>query len=101
MELDLLSLFGLLCTAVLIGPETPPPLPHLGSYTSLFFTWIFQLVKFDLKRFRPIFVGRKIIDMRSYRKFFLGPQKIGSTNRKSLNILLNLQTAHSRPLEKV
>ncbi len=34
MELDLPSLFGLLCTAVLIGwdPATPPP-PHLGSYT--------------------------------------------------------------------
>ncbi len=35
MELDLQSLFGLLCTAVLIGwdPATPPLLPHLGSYT--------------------------------------------------------------------
>jgi hypothetical protein len=38
MELDLQSLFGLLCTAVLIGrgdPVTPPPPPptHLGSYT--------------------------------------------------------------------
>jgi hypothetical protein len=35
MELDLQSLFGLLCTAVLIGwdPATPPPFPpHLGSY---------------------------------------------------------------------
>ncbi len=34
MELDLRSLFGLLCTAVLIGwdPTTPLP-PHLGSYT--------------------------------------------------------------------
>jgi hypothetical protein len=34
MELDLQSLFGLLCTAVLIGwnPASPPP-PHLGSYT--------------------------------------------------------------------
>ncbi len=30
MALDLQSLFGLLCTAVLIG-NTPPP--HLGSYT--------------------------------------------------------------------
>jgi hypothetical protein len=38
MELDLQSLFGLLCTAVLIGcdPATPPsPLPlHLGFYTT-------------------------------------------------------------------
>ncbi len=35
MELDLISLFGLLCTAVLIGwnPRTPAPPPHLGSYT--------------------------------------------------------------------
>ncbi len=36
MELDLQSLFGLLCTAVLIGwdPAIPPPLdPHWGSYT--------------------------------------------------------------------
>ncbi len=36
MELDLQSLFRLLCTALLIGwdPATPPPLPpHLGSYT--------------------------------------------------------------------
>ncbi len=35
MELDLQSLFGLLCTAVLIGwdPATPPFPPHLGSYT--------------------------------------------------------------------
>ncbi len=34
MELDLQSLFGLLCTAVHRSwdPETPPP-PHLGSYT--------------------------------------------------------------------
>ncbi len=35
MELDLQSLFGLLCTAVLIDwdPATPPPLStHLGSY---------------------------------------------------------------------
>ncbi len=36
MELDIQSLFGLLCTAVLIGwnPATPPPPlpPHLGSY---------------------------------------------------------------------
>jgi hypothetical protein len=32
MELDPQSLFGLLCTAVLIGRETPqPPPPHLGS----------------------------------------------------------------------
>jgi hypothetical protein len=33
MELDLLSIFGLLCTALLIGwdPATPLP-PHLGSY---------------------------------------------------------------------
>jgi hypothetical protein len=32
MELDLQSLFGLLCTAVLIGrdPATPPPLPAFG-----------------------------------------------------------------------
>ncbi len=36
MESDLQSLFGLLCTAVLIGwdPGTPPLPPHLGSYTS-------------------------------------------------------------------
>ncbi len=36
MELDLQSLFGLLCTAVLIGWDpaaSPPPSPHLGSYT--------------------------------------------------------------------
>ncbi len=35
MELDLQSLFGLLCTAVLIGrdPESPTLRPHLGSYT--------------------------------------------------------------------
>ncbi len=35
MALDLQSLFGLLCTAVLIGwdPATPPLPPHLGSYT--------------------------------------------------------------------
>ncbi len=38
MEIDLQSLFGLLCTPVLIGwdPATPPPPPippHLGSYT--------------------------------------------------------------------
>jgi hypothetical protein len=34
MELDLQSLFGLVCTAVLIGwaPQRPPP-PQLGSYT--------------------------------------------------------------------
>ncbi len=34
MELDLQSLFGLLCTAVLISwePATPPLPPHLGSY---------------------------------------------------------------------
>jgi hypothetical protein len=34
MVLYLKSLFGLLCTAVLIAwdPATPPP-PHLGSYT--------------------------------------------------------------------
>ncbi len=34
MELDLQSIFGLLCTAVLIGrdPATLPLLPHLGSY---------------------------------------------------------------------
>jgi hypothetical protein len=35
MELGLQSLFGLLCTAVLIvwDPATPPLPPHLGSYT--------------------------------------------------------------------
>ncbi len=35
MELDLQSLFGLLCTAVLNGydPATPPLAAHLGSYT--------------------------------------------------------------------
>ncbi len=34
MELDLQSLFGLLCTAVLIGRDpATPPLPPLGSYT--------------------------------------------------------------------
>ena len=35
MELDLQSLFGLLCAATLIGwdPATPPLLLHLGSYT--------------------------------------------------------------------
>ncbi len=35
MELDPQRLFGLLCTAVLIGwdPATPPFPPHLGSYT--------------------------------------------------------------------
>ncbi len=35
MELDLQSLFGLLCTAVHIGrdTETPPSPTHLGSYT--------------------------------------------------------------------
>jgi hypothetical protein len=35
MELDLQSLSGLLCTAVLIGrdPATPPLPPHWGSYT--------------------------------------------------------------------
>jgi hypothetical protein len=35
MELDLQSLFGLLCTAVLIvgTPQPPPPQTHLGSYT--------------------------------------------------------------------
>ncbi len=35
LELDLQSLFGLLCTAVLIGwnPPYSPPAPHLGSYT--------------------------------------------------------------------
>ncbi len=35
MELDLQSLFGLLCTAVLIDwdPATPPFPSHLGSYT--------------------------------------------------------------------
>ncbi len=35
MELDLPSLFGLLCTAVLIGwdPTTPPLPPHMSSYT--------------------------------------------------------------------
>jgi hypothetical protein len=35
IELDLLSLFGLLCTAVLVGldPATPPLPPHLGLYT--------------------------------------------------------------------
>ncbi len=35
MELDIQSLFGLLCTAVLIGwyPPTPPLPPHFGSYT--------------------------------------------------------------------
>jgi hypothetical protein len=35
MEIDLQSLFGLLCTAVLIGwdPATLPPPPHLGSFT--------------------------------------------------------------------
>jgi hypothetical protein len=32
MELDLQSLFGFLCTAVLIA-ETPQLPPHLGSYT--------------------------------------------------------------------
>jgi hypothetical protein len=34
MELDLQSLFGLLCTDVLIGrdPATHPLPPHLGSY---------------------------------------------------------------------
>ncbi len=35
-EVDLQSLFGLLCTAVLIvwdPPETPPLPPHLGSHT--------------------------------------------------------------------
>jgi hypothetical protein len=33
---DLQNLFGLLCTAVLIGwdPQLPPSRPHLGSYTS-------------------------------------------------------------------
>ncbi len=36
IELDLQILFGLLCTAVLIGwePATPPLPPHLGSYKS-------------------------------------------------------------------
>ncbi len=35
MKLDLQSLYGLLCTAVLISwnPATPPLPPHLGSYT--------------------------------------------------------------------
>ncbi len=35
MELNLQSLFGLLCTAVLVGwdSETPPLPPRLGSYT--------------------------------------------------------------------
>jgi hypothetical protein len=33
MELDLQSLFGLLCTAVLETPQLPPLPPHLGSYT--------------------------------------------------------------------
>ncbi len=35
MEVDLQSLFGLLCTAVLIGwdPAIPPFPPHLGSHT--------------------------------------------------------------------
>ncbi len=34
MTLDLQSIFGLLCTAVLIGwdPATPPSNPHLSSY---------------------------------------------------------------------
>jgi hypothetical protein len=36
MELDLHSVFGLLCTAVLVAetPQPPPPPipPHLGSY---------------------------------------------------------------------
>jgi hypothetical protein len=33
LELDLQSLFGLLCTAVLIGSDpAPPPPPHFGSY---------------------------------------------------------------------
>ncbi len=39
VELDLQSLFGLLCTAVPIGwyPATPPVPPHLGSYTRALF----------------------------------------------------------------
>ncbi len=40
MELDLQSLFELLCTAGLIGrdPATPPLPPHLGSYTRAYWS---------------------------------------------------------------